>query len=78
MRSLPLGNKFGIPHDLVNAIMLPPVIAYNASANVDGYARVAALLEPRKPAGSAAQLADSAAHEAAGIVACLRADIGIT
>ncbi|WP_322103161.1 iron-containing alcohol dehydrogenase [Paraburkholderia sp. J41] len=73
--ALPLGNKFGIPHGLVNAIMLPPVIAYNASANVDGYARVAALLEPE----TGARLADAAAaHEAAVIVARLRADIGIT
>lgn len=66
--ALPLGNKFGIPHSFANAIMLPPVVAYNAPANLDGYARVAALLEPVKPA---------AAHDAAGIVARLRADIGI-
>ncbi|MDP9156412.1 MAG: iron-containing alcohol dehydrogenase [Pseudomonadota bacterium] len=64
--ALPLGNKFGIAHGLVNAIMLPAVIAYNASSNVEGYAKVAALL------------GESTADRTAHAVLELRRDIGIT
>ncbi|WP_438396110.1 iron-containing alcohol dehydrogenase [Caballeronia sp. DA-9] len=72
--ALPLGNKFGIPHGLVNAIMLPAVMAYNASANPDAYARVAALL-----GHDVAGLSNSeAANHAAQAVHVLRQDIGIT
>jgi len=72
--ALPLGNKFGIAHGLVNAIMLPAVMAYNASSNPEAYARVAALLGEDVtglPNGEAAS-------HAALAVQNLRRDIGIT
>jgi alcohol dehydrogenase len=72
--ALPLGNKFGIPHGLVNAIMLPAVMAYNALSNVAAYARVASLLGEDV---SGLPL-EEAARRAAHAVVKLRADIGIT
>lgn len=64
--ALPLGNKFGIAHGMANAIMLPAVMTYNAPANVEGYAKVAALL------------GEPTAGRAAHAVLELRRDIGIT
>jgi alcohol dehydrogenase class IV len=49
--ALPLGRKFGIAHGLVNAIMLPAVIAYNPSSNVEGYSRSPRCLANPRPIG---------------------------
>ncbi|WP_374652410.1 iron-containing alcohol dehydrogenase, partial [Rhizorhabdus sp.] len=39
--AMPLGAKFGIPHGLVNAIMLPEVMRFNHLANPRKFARIA-------------------------------------
>ncbi|WP_144140828.1 iron-containing alcohol dehydrogenase [Paraburkholderia sp. BCC1884] len=72
--ALPLGNKFGIAHGLANAIMLPSVMAYNASHNIAGYAAVAELLND----GEKWKKPIDAARYAAHAVATLRRDVGIT
>lgn len=39
--AMPLGAKFGIPHGLVNAIMLPEVMRFNHLSNPRKFARIA-------------------------------------
>ena len=52
----PLGGHFHIPHGLSNALVLPHVLAFNASAAAPLYAELAPLvLGERLQAGSAAQ-----------------------
>ena len=45
--ALPLGNKFHIPHGLVNGIMLPAVMQFNLPGNLPKYARIAELFGER-------------------------------
>ena len=40
----PLGGMFHVPHGLSNAVVLPPVLRYNASAAEDQYAEISAHL----------------------------------
>ena len=42
----PLGGLHHLPHGLSNALMLGPVLAYNAVAARDTYAQLAAILDP--------------------------------
>lgn len=72
--AMPLGAKFGIPHGLVNAIMLPAVMRFNHLANPRKFARIAEIFgEDVRDLG-----VEQAAAKAADAVAKLKADIGIT
>jgi alcohol dehydrogenase class IV len=42
--SLPLGGRFGIPHGVANAIMLPHVMSFNLEARPQKFADIAAAL----------------------------------
>ncbi|KAA0890872.1 iron-containing alcohol dehydrogenase [Pusillimonas sp. ANT_WB101] len=72
--ALPLGNLFHIPHGLVNAIMLTPVMQFNLPANFQYYARVARLFG--QPIDGLS-LRD-AAHQSVVAVQQLKKDIGLT
>lgn len=72
--ALPLGNQFHIPHGLVNAIMLPPVMAFNLPANLPAYAKIAQLCGQVTQGMS---LRD-AAYQSVVAVRQLKQDIGIT
>lgn len=50
----PLGGQFGISHGLSNALMLPHVMRFNASACTERYAELAGYIDPDITAGSAA------------------------
>lgn len=39
--SYPLGGKYHVPHGLANAVLLPEVMAYNLSSNVQKHAQIA-------------------------------------
>lgn len=69
--AMPLGARWHIPHGVVNAIMLPSVMRFNAAGNVAGYADIARLFGEQAP--SDRLLAD----RAAAAVQQLRADIGL-
>jgi len=72
--ALPLGSKFGLPHGLVNAIMLPVVMRYNLPGNLEAFARIAALLGEKV---EHLRLRDAAARAVVAVEE-LKADIGIT
>lgn len=72
--SLPLGNIFHIPHGMVNAIMLAPVMRFNAPANPHAYAKIAQLLGEKTDGLS---LYD-AAQQSVTAVQRLKRDIGLT
>jgi len=72
--SLPLGNIFHIPHGMVNAIMLAPVMRFNAPANPHAYAKIAQLLGEKTDSLS---LYD-AAQQSVTAVQRLKRDIGLT
>ncbi|GGJ08281.1 alcohol dehydrogenase [Alicyclobacillus cellulosilyticus] len=71
--ALPLGARFGIPHGLVNAILLPEVMAFNLVANLEKFRTVAWLLGERVE-GLALR---DAAERAVWAVRRLKEDIGI-
>jgi len=72
--ALPLGNHFHIPHGLVNAIMLTPVMRFNVPANIPGYAKIAELFGE-----SVARISPrEAAERSVQAVRQLKRDIGIT
>ena len=72
--AMPLGAKFGIPHGLVNAIMLPTVMHYNCSAAPRKYARIAEIFGENVSGLSV----EKAAKRAVDAIARLKADVGIT
>jgi len=72
--SLPLGNIFHIPHGMVNAIMLAPVMRFNAPANPHAYAKIARLLGEKT---DSLNLYD-AAQQSVTAVQRLKRDIGLT
>ena len=72
--AMPLGAKFGIPHGLVNAIMLPEVMRYNHLSNPRKFARIAEIFGKTidgLPVEAAAALAVEAIEK-------LKRDVGIT
>ncbi|SOC44049.1 alcohol dehydrogenase [Rhizobium subbaraonis] len=72
--AMPLGAKFGIPHGLVNAIMLPEVMRFNHLANPRKFARIAEIFGEKTaglPVEEAAALSVSAIEK-------LKLDVGIT
>lgn len=72
--AMPLGAKFGIPHGLVNAIMLPEVMRFNASANPRKFARIAEIFGEDIRNLSLEQ----AALRSVDAIGKLKADIGIS
>ena len=72
--ALPLGNHFHIPHGLVNAIMLTPVMKFNIPANVEGYAKIATLFGENTQGLSQRE----AAERSVTAVQQLKRDIGLT
>jgi len=71
---LPLGNHFHIPHGLVNAIMLTPVMRFNVPAHLSGYAKVATLFGENVAGLSLRDAAERSVHA----VRQLKRDIGLT
>lgn len=55
----PLGGQFGISHGLSNALMLPHVMRFNASACTERYAELARFVDPGITGGSAADQCDA-------------------
>lgn len=72
--ALPLGNKFHIPHGLVNGIMLPAVMQFNLPGNLPKYARIAELFGERIDGLSLRDAAARSVHA----VRQLKQDIGLT
>jgi alcohol dehydrogenase class IV len=73
--SLPLGGRFGIPHGVANAIMLPHVMRFNLEARPQKFADIAAALgAPGAGPGATPQRGLPAAVEA---VLALRRELGI-
>jgi alcohol dehydrogenase len=68
-----LGGRFGVPHGLANAILLPHVMRYNMEACTDQYALVAEALAVKKPETSH----DEAAEEAVKAIEELNKKIGL-
>ena len=72
--AMPLGAKFGIPHGLVNAIMLPEVMRFNHLANPRKFARIAEIFG-EKTAGLSVE---EAAALSVSAIEKLKLDVGIT
>jgi len=72
--AMPLGAKFGIPHGLVNAIMLPEVMRFNHLSNAKKFARIAEIFGEDISGLSAEQ----AALLSVDAISKLRADVGIS
>ncbi|WP_050477794.1 iron-containing alcohol dehydrogenase [Herbaspirillum rhizosphaerae] len=72
--ALPLGNKFHIPHGLVNGIMLPAVMRFNLPGNLQKYAKIAELFGERIEGLSLREAAERSVHA----VQQLKFDIGLT
>ena len=56
----PLGAIFDIPHGVANALLLPTVMAFNASAALDKYADIAKAMNVYRPGMSQEEAADAA------------------
>ncbi|MPR64315.1 iron-containing alcohol dehydrogenase [Ochrobactrum intermedium] len=72
--AMPLGAKFGIPHGLVNAIMLPEVMRFNHLSNAKKFARIAEIFGEDVSGLSTEQ----AALLSVDAISKLRADVGIS
>lgn len=72
--ALPLGAHFGIPHGLVNAMLLPEVMRYNLIGNLQKFAEIAAIFGERTEHLSLRE----AAERSVEAVRRLNRDIGIT
>lgn len=72
--ALPLGNMFNIPHGLVNAIMLTPVMKFNLPGNLQGYKNIATLFGESTSGLSLRE----AAERSVVAVQQLKHDIGLT
>lgn len=70
--ALPLGAHFHIPHGVVNAILLPEVMAYNIIGNVDKYSIIGEIFEA--PSGLTQR---QKAGYAANAVRQLKMEVGI-
>jgi alcohol dehydrogenase class IV len=68
-----LGGRFGVPHGLANAILLPHVMRFNMEVCTDQYAVVAEAMGVRKPETSN----DEAAEEAVKAIEDLNKNIGL-
>lgn len=66
--SAPLGGRYGVPHGVANAILLPYVTEYNHLENAAAYADVARLLSAKS---------DADARECAPLLRRLNRDVGI-
>ena len=69
-----LGARFGVPHGLANAILLPHVMRYNMEACTDRYALVAEAMGVVAPEVSV----DKAAERAVNAIEDLLREIGLT
>lgn len=72
--AIPLGAHFKIPHGVVNAILLPEVMAYNLPGNLDKFVKIAETFGERTESLSKRE----AAARAVEAVRTLKADVGIT
>lgn len=72
--AMPLGAKFGIPHGLVNAIMLPTVMRFNCQASPRKFARIAEIFGE----DIGGLTLEQAAEKSVDAIARLKADVGIT
>lgn len=71
--AMPLGAKFGIPHGLVNAIMLPEVMRFNHLSNAKKFARIAEIFGEDVSNLSV----EEAALRSVDAINKLKADVGI-
>lgn len=67
----PLGARYHIPHGLSNALVLIPVLRFNAPAAAPLYAQLASLLLPGKAAAPVPHACESFIGELASLVAAL-------
>lgn len=44
--SHPMSARYGVPHGIANAVILPKVIAYNLPASTERYATIARMIDP--------------------------------
>ncbi|RSK55160.1 iron-containing alcohol dehydrogenase [Bacillus canaveralius] len=72
--AIPLGAHFKIPHGVVNAILLPEVMAYNVIGNVDKFAEIAEIFGERTQHLSRRE----AAERSVEAIRKLKNDVGIT
>lgn len=72
--AMPLGAKFGIPHGLVNAIMLPTVMRFNCGSSPRKFARIAEIFGE----DISGLTVEQAAEKSVDAIAKLKADVGIT
>lgn len=72
--AMPLGAKFGIPHGLVNAIMLPEVMRFNHLSNPRKFARIAEIFGEKTDGLST----EDAAALSVVAIEKLKRDVGIT
>jgi len=67
----PLGARYHIPHGLSNALVLIPVLEFNAPAAMSAYAQLAGVLAPGRPFPSPQDACAAFIHEMALLVAAM-------
>lgn len=72
--AIPLGAHFHIPHGVVNAILLPEVMAYNLIGNLDKFVHIAEIFGERIEHLSSRE----AAERSVTAIRQLKQDVGIT